>query len=275
MSTERLPGPGPAVLTVRGAVAWIELARPEALNAIDDPMISALHQHLDRATAPDIRVVVLAARGRAFCAGADLKIAAGEDGSLPPATTVAFVHRISGIVRRLAELPKPVIAAVNGLALAGGLEVLLACDLVIAVEDAEIGDQHAMYGLLPGAGSAARLPRVVGETVAKYLMFTGARMRAGDLVAHGLVNEVVPAGELTTRVTELAEHLARRSPLGLATMKRLVDDGLSQPLDTALRLEAHAIDSHAHSPDFAEGLAAFRDRREPAFPDLVSDNRRS
>lgn len=262
MSTEA------AELVVRGPVAWIALARPDVLNAINDPMIDSLHRHLDRVAEPDVRVVVVTGRGRAFCAGADLTAAAGPDGTVQPSETAAFVHRISAVVRRLAELPKPVVAAVNGLALAGGLEILLACDLVIAAADAEIGDQHANFGLLPGAGSAARLPRIVGETVAKYLLFTGARLPARDLVVHGLVNEAVPAAELEARVEKLTELLAQRSPLGLSTMKRLVDDGLQQPLDTALRLEAHAIDSHCHSRDFAEGLAAFRERRTPVFEDL-------
>jgi enoyl-CoA hydratase/carnithine racemase len=209
--------------------------------------------------------VILTGTGRAFCAGADLKAIQDQEGAVDPDGAAAFVHEVSAVAKRLAQLPMPVIAAINGIALAGGLEFLLACDLVLAAEGAPIGDAHANYGLLPGAGGSVRLPRIVGETVAKYMMFTGRSVPAEDLMVHGLVNETVPAEQLQDRAMLLATELCQRSKLGLATMKRLIDDGLSQPLDTALRLEAHAHDAHSHSRDFAEGLAAFRERRAPRF----------
>ena len=252
-------------LTIDGSVAWVTLNRPDALNAIDHATITMLHAHLDELAKRDVRALVLTGRGRAFCAGADLKALCDESGDVDPQGAASFVHRVSELARRIADLPLPVIAAVNGLAYAGGLELLLSCDLVVAARGAQIADAHATYGLLPGAGSAVRLPRVVGPTVAKWLVFTGRSMPAEDLVAHGLVNEVVDANDLNSHVADLAAHLANRSPTGLATMKRLIDDGLDQPVDTALRLEAHAHDAHVHTLDFHEGIAAFAARRSPDF----------
>ena len=169
------------------------------------------------------------------------------------------------IARRIESLPMPVIAAVNGLALAGGLELVLCCDLVLAAESARLGDAHANYGLLPGAGSSVRLPRKIGPTRAKHLLFTGELLPASALVEAGLVNRVVPDGELDAAAQKLGEALAEKSPLTLRAMKRLVDDGLEQPSQTALRLEQLALAAHLSSRDVREGLRAFREKRKPRF----------
>jgi enoyl-CoA hydratase/carnithine racemase len=137
---------------------------------------------------------------------------------------------------------------------------------VIAADNAKLGDAHANFGLLPGAGGAARLARVVGPTVAKYLAFTGRFLPAADLVPFGLVHEVVPPEELEKRVDELAGLIAAKSPAGLGRMKRLLDDTLDQPLPTALRAEHDALAAHVHTPDLREGLTAFREKRPPRFP---------
>jgi enoyl-CoA hydratase/carnithine racemase len=158
-----------------------------------------------------------------------------------------------------------VIAAVNGIAVAGGLELALACDLVVAADDAVLGDAHANYGLLPGAGGAARLPRVVGPRLAKYLLFTGEILPAQALVASGLVNEVVPAADLNRRVQELAEQIASKSPSVLVAMKRLVDDGLQHSEKDALSMEIDALARQVETSDFLEGLSAFREKRPPRF----------
>ena len=142
---------------------------------------------------------------------------------------------------------------------------MLCCDLVLAVRSAKIGDAHANYGLLPGGGSSVRLPRKIGPTRAKYLLFTGEFVPAADLVAPGLVNEVVEDRELIKAVERLVAKLAAKSPLVLRRMKALVDDGLEQPSATALRLEILASEVHAHSHDMKEGLAAFEEKRKPHF----------
>ena len=246
---------------VRGGAAWITLNRPAALNAISPTVIRELDQALDRAqAAPGLRAVVLGARGRAFCAGADLKALrdAGEDNA-------AFLDSVLAVMNRLERFPLPVIAAVNGMALAGGLELLLCCDLVVAAESAKIGDAHANYGLLPGGGGSVRLPRKIGPTRAKYLMYTGEFVPAADLVAAGLVNEVVPDAELGAAVERLVGKIATKSPLGLRRMKGLVDDGLDQPSEVALRAEILVGELHARSFDMQEGLAAFNEKRRPRF----------
>lgn len=255
----------PVVVERRGAAAWLRINRPESMNALNGAVITGLRAALDEAECDDtVRCIVLTGTGRAFCAGADLKFiqqlgqASGDGQS-------AFLEQVGELLNRLEEFPKPVIAAVNGLALAGGLEIVLCCDLVIAAQSARLGDAHANYGLLPGGGASVRLPRKIGPTRAKYLLFTGDFVPASELVASGLVNLVVPDGELETAVMDLAAKLASRSPLGLRRMKQLVNDALEQPIATGLRLELLASALHQHSHDMNEGLAAFQEKRPPAF----------
>lgn len=257
----------PAVLLNRdGAVAWLRLNRPDALNALNRDVFAALDGHLTTIERdPDIRVVVVTGNGRAFCAGADLKAISNPDGSIDIPRFPSFIREIQAVIERLAALPKPVIAAVNGITAAGGLELMMACDVVVASEDARVGDAHANYGLVPGAGGSVRLPRILGPKAAKLLLFTGVMVPAAELVASGLVNEVVPAAGLEQRVKELAGVIASKSPLSLAHMKRLVDDGLEQPIPGALRAEALALEVHMHSDDIREGLSAFREKRTPNY----------
>lgn len=248
---------------VRGRALWITLNRPDDLNAINDAVVDGLAAGLDAAEADEtLRCIVIRAEGRAFCAGADLKAvqqktAQGAMGD--------FTDRLLAVFNRIETFPRPVIAAVNGLALAGGLELVLCCDLVIAAESAKLGDAHANYGLIPGGGGSVRLPRKIGPTRAKYLMYTGAFLDAAELERMGLVNQVVADDALEGAVAALAETLGEKSPLGLQHMKQLTDDGLEQPKDTALRNELMAIAVHSRSEDWAEGLAAFTEKRKPDF----------
>ncbi|HTF35278.1 MAG TPA: enoyl-CoA hydratase-related protein [Myxococcota bacterium] len=248
----------------RGALAWLRLSRPKALNALSPDLVADFERALSSLEADaSVRVLAITGTGRAFCAGADLAFAldsvdAGD-------ALLAFVERAAALVEHVAAFPKPVIAAVNGLALAGGLELVLACDLVIAAESARLGDAHANYGLLPGAGGSARLARRLGASRAKSLLFTGELVAAPALVELGLVNRVVPDAELEGSVEKLAETLAAKSPLVLRAMKRLVDDGLDQSLAGALRLEQLALRAHVRTADLREGLAAFREKRAPRF----------
>lgn len=252
------------LVEVRDGVVWITLNRPTALNAITPEIVAGIDAALDRAEADDVRAVVLTGSGRAFCAGADLKFvrttsAGGE------AATANFLESVLAMMGRLESCPRPVIAAVNGIAVAGGLELVLCCDLVIAARSATLGDAHANFGLLPGGGGSVRLPRKIGPTRAKHLLFTGVSVPAADLVAAGLVNEVVDDQDLIGAVERLVVKLTDKSPLVLRRMKALVDDGLEQPTATALRLELLASEVHATSRDFKEGLAAFEEKRKPRF----------
>ncbi|MEO8296857.1 MAG: enoyl-CoA hydratase/isomerase family protein [Burkholderiales bacterium] len=251
----------------RGATAWIELNRPQAMNSLSPSMLAELGAALDQVEQDrSVRCLVLTGSGSAFCAGADLKAVKDMAGQADPeAATRAFLAAANALLSRIERLPLPVVAAVNGLALAGGLEIVLVCDLVVAAEQARFGDAHAKYGLIPGWGGSVRLPRKVGPNRAKQLMFTAEHLPATTLQAWGLVNQVVPADELQAAVEALCARIIDKSPLGLRRMKQLVDDGLQQPIDVALRAEAAMVDAHNHSHDRSEGLAAFAARRTPHY----------
>jgi len=257
----------PAVLyALEDAVAWITLNRPEAMNAMSPALTAGLVEAVDAVERDDsVRAVVITGAGRAFSAGGDLK---SFREAVSAAQFESFVERLrqsQAMFRRIEQLARPVIAAVNGYAVAGGLELILCCDLVIAAESAMIGDGHAKYGIIPGGGSTARLPRKVPVNVAKMLLLSGELWPARDLLAAGLVNQVVPDGELRTVVAALAAKIARNSPLGLKLIKRLVNDGRDQPVELAARAELGAFESYVRSDDFREGLSAFAEKRVPRF----------
>lgn len=246
---------------------WLTLNRPGTMNALSEALCDELCDAVARIERDrDVRVVVLTGAGRAFCAGADLKgVFEGSNAAGTEDPLNAFLDRVAGMIDRLRALPKPTIAALNGLTMAGGLELAMACDLIVAAESARIGDAHANFGVFPGAGGAAVLPRRIGPTAAKYLLFTGDTLPAAELVPLGLVNRVVPDAELAAEVDKLAARIAAKSPLVLRRMKQAVADGLEQPQATALRLERLVLDAHRHSHDIREGLAAFVGKRKPEF----------
>lgn len=252
------------LVDVRDGSVWITLNRPAALNALTPAIVAGIERALDLAEHDDIRSVVLTGNGRAFCAGADLKFVRSASGGGAEKIN-GFLQSVLAMMSRLERFPRPVIAAVNGLAMAGGLELLLCCDLVVAARSAKIGDAHANYGLLPGGGGSVRLPRKIGPTRAKLIMFTGESILAEEWVAAGLVNEVVDDADLMAATNRLVLKLADKSPLVLRRMKALIDDGLEQPSAQALRLELLASEVHALSEDMKEGLAAFSEKRKPRF----------
>ncbi|WP_349604800.1 enoyl-CoA hydratase/isomerase family protein [Cupriavidus sp. DF5525] len=247
---------------LRGAVGWLTLDRPSAMNSLSRELMRGLDAQLRCwRDDPAVRAVVLTANGRAFCAGADLKevsapVAPGEPD---------FIDVATAFFSTLRAFPKPVIAAVNGLAVAGGLELVLACDLVVAAESARLGDAHANFGVFPGAGGAAVLPRKVPANVARYLLFTGRTFTAAQMERYGLVNEVVPDDELAGHVQALAEELAARSPLVLARMKRVAAEAADKSVADALRHELLEFRDHQRSYDMQEGLCAFAEKRAPVF----------
>jgi enoyl-CoA hydratase len=248
----------------RGDAVWLWLNRPDALNALSPDVMAELQQALTQAEGENgIRALVLSGRGRAFCAGADLKHFLSALGS--DAGVRGFVGTALTVMNKLEAFPYPTIAAVNGIAVAGGIELVLSCDLVIAADSAVLGDAHMNYGLLPGGGSSIRMPRKLGATRAKYLLFTGESIPAAEALALGLVNKVVPAADLEASVEKLVARLAEKSPVALRRLKRLIDDGLESSLDAALRLEMTAWEAHAHAEDLKEGLAAFSAKRKPVY----------
>lgn len=248
---------------LRERTAWVHLARPDKRNALDPDVLAGIAAGLDRAADDDARVVVLAGSGPAFCAGADLShVLGGLDDLSAIEDLLATAGRLT---LRMEAFPSPIIAAVNGAAIAGGLELVLACDLVVAAESATFSDGHAAFGLFPGAGASVRLPRLIGANRARHLMYTAETLDARSMHALGVVNEVVPDGELAVAVERLATRMTRGSRDALARMKRAIQVGLDLPVDEALALELAQAREHLHSPDVAEGLSAFAERRRPSF----------
>ena len=253
------------IYTREGPVAWLRLNRPEAMNSLSLSVVGRLEELLPQIAADDeVRVVVITGTGPAFCAGADLKEVLATD-SLPPGEE-DFLDRICyKVMNPLRDLPKPVIAALNGVTMAGGLELAMCCDLVVASNKAKIGDAHANFGVYPGAGGAAVLPRLIPQNVAKYLLFTGKTLSADEMKAYGLVNQVVPAEELVQAVNELAGLLASKSPIALRRMKEVANASLDKSRNAALEHEQVLLRKHQRSYDMAEGLRAFREKRAPEF----------
>ncbi|MCE0764099.1 enoyl-CoA hydratase/isomerase family protein [Pseudonocardia kujensis] len=266
MEDERDGRPRAVELRMRGPVAWVTLNRPEQLNAFSATLIGDLDAALERIDAdPGCRVVVVTGAGRAFSAGGDLTEFRQHLESGNPEALVAFVDRAAQTLRRLEESPRPVIAAVNGAAVAGGLELILCCDIVLAAAGVRIGDGHLRYGVLPGGGGAARLTKKVPVNVAHRLLLTGDLEPAERFRDWGLVDSVVPGGELLEQAAALAERIAGLSPLALAEVKRVAREASTLPAAEGLKLELDAFAGYVRSHDLREGMQAFRERRAPRF----------
>lgn len=248
----------------RGPVTWIYLTRPDAMNALNGAVLDGIEDGLRQSLDDGTRCVVITGEGRGFCAGADLKFVQGTLSD--PNGLTGFLERAGAVFRMVETHSLPVIAAINGLAIAGGLELALACDFIVASSTAKIADGHATFGLFPGAGGAVRLPRRIGPARAKLLLFSGQARTAAELETWGLVDVVAPDDALDHTVQELAEEIAARSPVGIARMKQVVNEQDTLPIDRALRLELDACQLHLGSADVTEGLAAFAERRTPQFP---------
>jgi enoyl-CoA hydratase/carnithine racemase len=252
------------VTTVRlerdGALAHAILDRPAQLNAVSP----ALLEDLDRVCAavegdPAVGALALTAAGRAFCAGADLSVV--QELAPAPDRWRGFMDLWHRVFDRLERLPVPVVAGVHGLALAGGLELTLVCDLVVADADARFGDQHTNFALVAGGGGSQRLPRLIGARRAKELMLLGGWIDAQQALEWGLVNRVVDAGTVVEATLALARELAGKSASASRAAKLLIDRGLDVDLRTGLALERRVVAEHMLGPDARAGLRAFAERR--------------
>jgi enoyl-CoA hydratase/carnithine racemase len=247
-----------------GPVAWLTLNRPKAMNALNLAILDQFQQHLPELAADEsVRVLVLIGNGAAFCSGADLKeVLAGAQ--LAPGEP-DFLDRASDVMNALREFPKPVIAALNGVTMAGGLELAMCADIVLAAQSAQIGDAHANFGVYPGAGGAAVLPRLVPLNVAMYLLFTGKTLSAADMKQYGFVNEVHHDEELAAAAGDLAQLIAAKSPAALRRMKQVARHTADKTRDDALLQEQVMMREHQRSWDMQEGLRAFSEKRTPEF----------
>ena len=251
--------------SLKDGVAQAVLNRPDQLNAINRTLLEDLDRVCETVERDgSVRVVTLTAAGRAFCAGADLRTV--RELSPDPSRWGVFMRLWHRVFNRLEALPVPVIAGVHGLALAGGLELVLVADLVVADEAARLGDQHANFGLVAGGGGSQRLPRLIGARRAKELMLLGGWLSASEARDWGLVNRVVPAGTLATAVDEIAASLAAGSVSANRTVKALVNRAFDADLASGLEMELHLVAAHMRTAEAAEGLAAFAEKRKPAFP---------
>jgi enoyl-CoA hydratase/carnithine racemase len=262
------PREGEPLLCFRdGHIAHVVLNRPAKLNAIDGVCLGLLRQAVQDIEADDaVRAVVLSGAGRAFCAGADLDYVGAQ---MESATEFAqFLAEWHGVFGGLERCSKPTIAAVQGVALAGGLELTQVCDVVVAAEDARFGDQHAKFGLFPGGGSTQRLPRLVGARRARWLLLSGEHFTAADAYEFGMVNAVVPPAELLTEALSMAGTLARLSRSASTAIKRAALEGADLTLVEGLQRERELAVDHMLGVDARIGLAAFRERQSPIFSGL-------
>jgi enoyl-CoA hydratase/carnithine racemase len=252
----------PVLYEERAGVAWITLNRPDKLNALNRAVFGLLHEALDRLEAsPTASVGVLTGAGRAFAAGADID----DYVDISVHDYRAFMDVGRATADRIASLRKPVIAAVRGFALGGGFELVLACDLVIAADNARLGLPETKLGLSPGGGGTQRLPRLVGRVRAMELLITGRFLTGEEALAWGLVNRVVPKDELLDAAAELAASVAAMAPGAVSVIKRIVREGADAPLPTALTLELDATARLITTPDGREGIRAFIEKRDPEF----------
>jgi methylglutaconyl-CoA hydratase len=252
------------VITERvGSAAWLLLNRPEAANALSRGLVAALRDALARLAAqPQVTAVVLAgAGGKVFCAGADLK----ERLDMNLDETRAFLDDLGSLVQAVEDFPAPVIAAISGAALGGGLELALAADIRVADESATLGLAEVRLGIIPGAGGTQRLSRLCGLAIAKELILTGRRVDAATALGLGLVSKVVAKDALRPAVDALLAELAACGPLALAQAKRAIDCGFGRPIAEALTTERRCYEVVLGSQDRNEGLRAFAEKRPPRF----------
>lgn len=255
----------PVLLSTAGATGIIELARPRVFNCLSVHAFDLIRQGLRRFESdPAIKALLIRAQGKNFCTGAEL----GEVKAVrnDHAALTHFIDNGHAVLSALEESRLPVVAAVQGLCLAGGLETILACDIVFAARSARFGDQHGQFGLVPGWGGSQRLPRIVGLRRAMDLFLSVRWIEAEQAERWGLVNYVVDDPALQGEALAFCETLATRSGPGLALMKRLARSGLDADLATGLRMEARAVVPALQTDDTAEGLAAFEAKRQPVFP---------
>jgi methylglutaconyl-CoA hydratase len=239
------------------------LSRPEAMNALNRELVEDMMESANAVrNDPGARAVIFLGLGdRAFSAGADLKERAGL-GSAQVAEAVASISRA---MQSVAEIPVPTIAAINGVALGGGFELALACDIRIASTSATMGLTETTLAIIPGGGGTQRLPRIAGEGRAKELIFTGRRISAGDALRYGIVHEVTAPDELRMRAEAVARAIASNGPVAVRAAKEAIVRGLAMPLDQGLALEQEMYGRTVPTKDRLEGLEAFREKRAPVY----------
>lgn len=244
-------------------IATVTINRPQVLNALNPDTVQEISARLDDAMKDEaIHVIVITGAGdRAFSAGADLNIMQGISAS----KAREFSRGGQEVFEKVETLDKPVIAAINGFALGGGLELAMACDLRIASENAKMGQPEINVGLIPGWGGTQRLPRYVGKAIAKELIFTGKMIDARTAERYGLVNAVVPPDQLKTAVIALAKELMKKPHMGIRLAKELVNSSTETNPRTGMAHEAESFGVISQTEDFKEGVKTFIETKKPKY----------
>ena len=251
-------------ITLKDHVATVTLNRPEAMNSVDPEMRALLHSCWDRLHEDDeIRVVIVTGAGtRAFCTGSDLKKTLPSQNS---AAQQQFGNPAGASLIANLRTDKPMIAAINGFAMGGGMELALACDIRICSENAEFALPEVKVGSMPGAGGTVRLPRFIGRSDAMLMLLTGNRSNAAEALRIGLVSKVLPQAELLAEAEAIAQTIAANAPLSVRAVKRMVLKGEDMPLEQAIEAERLAFGLLYSSEDRIEGRLAFAEKRKPQF----------
>ncbi|ERM19285.1 enoyl-CoA hydratase-related protein [Brevibacillus laterosporus] len=250
-------------LEKQGQVGILTIQRPGVYNCLNLVTLERLQRLLlEVSTDTDIRVVIITGAGdKAFCSGADLK----ERKTMQQSQVQQYIRTIRDVFTQVERLSVPVIAAINGIAFGGGLELALACDLRVMSETAQTGLTETSLGIIPGAGGTQRLPRLIGKGRAKELILTARRIGAKEALEIGLVNQIVPANQVLEASLSLAQQIALNAPLALAQAKWAIDYGMEVDMATGLALESNAYQILVPTKDRLEGLAAFAEKRKPVY----------
>jgi len=241
-------------------IAVLRLNRPQVRNALNLDLRTRLADEITRFGAdPEIRCLIVTGSDLAFAAGADI----GEMAGAGPVEVMA--RNVQKYWRAITEGPKPLIAAVEGFALGGGLELALCADIIVAGEGAKLGLPEVKVGILPGGGGTQKLARLIGSKRAMLLLMTGRMFSAAEAFSMGVVSEVAPTGQALARALEIAREIAVLPPISIMQIKEIVNAGLNAPLDTALMLERKAFQLQFATSDQKEGMRAFMEKRKPKF----------
>jgi enoyl-CoA hydratase len=250
------------ILEIQDALAFLKFNRPKALNALNSATLDDLAAAASEIACNDaVKVVVVTGVGKAFVAGADIQ----EMQPMSPVEAMNFSRKGHAAISALERMGKPVIAAVNGYALGGGLEVALACDVIYASEKARLGFPEVTLGILPGFGGTQRTARLVGLARAKELIFTGKVITSGEAYEMGLVNKVVPDDQLMEAVQELAGKILSTAPVGVQLAKAAINRSVDLDIDSGLDFEADAFGICFGTEDQKEGMTAFLEKRTPTY----------
>lgn len=250
------------IIEIKERIATIKINKPETLNALSTQVLRELSDAVDQINAnPEVRVLIITGEGRSFVAGADIS----EMKSMDRSQGLEYGKFGSSVFRKIEKLPIPVIAAVNGFALGGGLELAMACDIRLASEKAKLGQPEVGLGITPGFSGTQRLTRLVGAGKAKELILTAKPIHASEALQIGLVNAVYAPEELMNQAFEMASKIASNAPVAVKLSKQAINDGAQVDIDSAIALENNLFADCFTTEDQKEGMGAFLEKREPKW----------